>query len=88
MSKEESVRWEKSQVQCRKAGPMKVEAMSLKDSESTKQNRLLVVLPLIYCDLRQVTVTLFLNFLISDANRLHWFPRKIFVGFPRETDTL
>lgn len=60
VSKEESVRGEKSQVQCRKAGPMKVEAMSLKDAESTKQeNRLLVVLPLICCDLRPVTVTLF-----------------------------
>ena len=37
--------------------------MSLKDAESTKQEiRLLVVLPLICSDLRQVTVTLFLNF--------------------------
>lgn len=85
MSKEESVRWEKSQVQCRKAGPMKVEAMSLKDAESTKQeNRLLVVMPLICCDLRQVTVTLFLNFLISDANRLHWFFKDRFQGYSQE----
>lgn len=44
-------------------GHMKAEAMSLKDAESTKQeNGLLAVLPLICCDLRQVTVTLFLHF--------------------------
>lgn len=62
VSKEESVRGEKSQVQCRKAGHMKGDAMSLKDAENTKQeNGLLVVLPLICSDLRQVTVTLFLN---------------------------